>query len=99
MSWPKLSHDRRKSFFGTYASLEEIKAAYKRKSLDDFCVENISWCDWEYQCCINKMQYQVSRLPEMCYDHMLSAEQEEQLIDFLDYLLTEKTTKTFEDLL
>jgi hypothetical protein len=47
----------------------------------------------------NKIQYLMSRLPERCYDHMLSAEQEGQLIDFLDYLLTEKTTKTFEDLL
>jgi hypothetical protein len=103
MSWPKLTVEERRAFFCISPdNLEEWarnKQDYVKKPLPIFCVENISWMSWVDLCDKYEALSYLRGFPEMCYDTNLTPGQEGQLLDFLDYLLTEKTTKTFEDLL
>jgi hypothetical protein len=103
VNWPKLTTEERRAFFciapDNLEDWAKNRQDYVRKPLPMFSIQNIAWGEWNDLCDNHGALHCLRGFPERCYDNQLSPEQEGMLLDFLDYLLTEKTTKTFEDLL
>jgi hypothetical protein len=104
MSLPPLSQDEKQRFFNK--TLERMRIAFwKGRALDPSwpqfvsqCNLSIDWARWDNECRRRGMHDYVS-LPQRCNYGGATQAQEDMLKEFLTYLLSVKTTKTFADLM
>lgn len=104
MSFPALSPTEKRRFL--YKTVEQMRAAFWRgqhlnPDWPDFqnqCTMSISWVRWEAECRRHRLS-EYADLPKRCNYGGATQAQEDMLKEFLTYLLSVKTTKTFADLM